>query len=84
VLALSVTHAEHARPLWLVVARLKGGKEPWYLLTSDVVRTANDAGLWLWPMLGAGKLNRPGATPKASWAVRAREDGPGSGAKSSC
>jgi hypothetical protein len=43
VLAISVTHPEHARPLWLVVARLKGSKEPWYLLTSDVVRTADDA-----------------------------------------
>jgi hypothetical protein len=43
VLAISVTHGEHARPLWLVVARVKGGKEPWYLLTSDVVRTADDA-----------------------------------------
>lgn len=43
VLAVSVTHAEHARPLWLVVARVKSGKEPWYLLTSDLVRTADDA-----------------------------------------
>jgi hypothetical protein len=43
VLAISVTHPEHARPLWLVVARLKGSTEPWYLLTSDVIRTADDA-----------------------------------------
>lgn len=43
VLAIAVTHPEHARPLWLVVARLKGSKEPWYLLTSDVIRTADDA-----------------------------------------
>lgn len=43
VLAISVTHPEHACPLWLVVARLKGSKEPWYLLTSDVIRTADDA-----------------------------------------
>lgn len=43
VLAISVTHPEHAHPLWLVVARVKGGKEPWYLLTSDLVRTADDA-----------------------------------------
>ncbi|RRR75367.1 MAG: hypothetical protein EI684_04950 [Candidatus Viridilinea halotolerans] len=43
VLAISVTHPEHARPLWLVVARRKGGKEPWYLLTSDPIRTADDA-----------------------------------------
>lgn len=35
VLALPVTHAEHARPLWLVIARSKRGREPWYLLTSD-------------------------------------------------
>ncbi len=37
--ALPVTHPEHARPLWLVIARSKCGREPWYLLTSDVVRT---------------------------------------------
>lgn len=43
VLAIAVTHPEHARPLWLVVARLKGAKEPWYLLTSDVIRTDDDA-----------------------------------------
>jgi len=49
VLALSVTHPEHARPLWLVVARLEGGKEPWYLLSSDVIRTAEDA----WRMVAA-------------------------------
>jgi hypothetical protein len=29
--------------LWLVVARSKRGREPWYLLTSDVIRTAEDA-----------------------------------------
>jgi len=43
VLALAVTHPEHARPLWLVVARMKGGREPWYLLTSDIVRNADEA-----------------------------------------
>jgi hypothetical protein len=43
VLAISVTHPEHARPLWLVVARTKGGKEPWYLLTSDVIRRPEEA-----------------------------------------
>jgi hypothetical protein len=43
VLALPVTHPHHARPLWLVVARSKQGREPWYLLTSDVVRTNEQA-----------------------------------------
>lgn len=43
VLAIQVAHAEHARPLFLVVARSKRGREPWYLLTSDVIRTAADA-----------------------------------------
>ena len=43
VLAISVAHVEHARPLWLVVARAKGGREPWYLLTSDPIRTPEDA-----------------------------------------
>jgi hypothetical protein len=43
VLAISVAHSEHARPLWLVVARSKRGREPWYLLTSDVIGTPEDA-----------------------------------------
>jgi hypothetical protein len=43
VLALPVCHPEHARPLWLVVARSKRGREPWYLVTSDVVRTKEQA-----------------------------------------
>lgn len=33
----------HAQPLWLVVARLGGGREPWYLLTDEVIRTAAEA-----------------------------------------
>lgn len=43
VVACSVTHPRHARPLWLVVARPGKGREPWYLLTSEPIRTANDA-----------------------------------------
>ena len=43
VVAIPVTHPEHVRPLWLVVARSKRGREPWYLLTSDVIRSEEDA-----------------------------------------
>jgi hypothetical protein len=43
VVACSVTHPHHARPLWLVVARPGKGREPWYLLTSEPIRTADDA-----------------------------------------
>ena len=43
VVACSVTHPRHARPLWLVVARPGKGREPWYLLTSDPIHTADDA-----------------------------------------
>lgn len=43
VVALSVTHPKHARPLWLVVARPGKGYEPWYLVTSDRIETAADA-----------------------------------------
>lgn len=43
VVALSVTHPRHARPLWLVFARPGKGHEPWYLLTSDRIETAADA-----------------------------------------
>ena len=43
VLAIPVAHPEHTRPLWLVVARSKRGREPWYLLTSDVIVGPEDA-----------------------------------------
>lgn len=43
VVACSVTHPHHARPLWLVVARPGKGREPWYLLTSEPIRTREDA-----------------------------------------
>lgn len=43
VVALSVTYPQHARPLWLVVARLGQGHEPWYLLTSERVETEQEA-----------------------------------------
>ncbi|GIV97982.1 MAG: hypothetical protein KatS3mg057_2639 [Herpetosiphonaceae bacterium] len=43
VVALQVTHPEHARPLWLVVARQGAGHEPWYLLTADRIETAEAA-----------------------------------------
>lgn len=43
VLALSVTHPSHAQPLWLVVARLGKGQEPWYLLTTQRVENSEVA-----------------------------------------
>lgn len=43
VVAVSVCHAAHARPLWLVVARPGKGREPWYLLTSDPIYTSEAA-----------------------------------------
>jgi hypothetical protein len=43
VLAVCVTHPEHPQPLWLVVARPGRHYEPWYLLTSEAIRTADDA-----------------------------------------
>jgi hypothetical protein len=43
VVAINVTHPHHARPLWLVVARPGKGREPWYLLTSDRIETAEAA-----------------------------------------
>jgi hypothetical protein len=43
VVALCVTHPTHPQPLWLVVARPGRHYEPWYLLTSDPIRTAKDA-----------------------------------------
>lgn len=43
VVAVCVTHPAHPQPLWLVVARPGRHYEPWYLLTSDPIRTAEDA-----------------------------------------
>lgn len=43
IVAVPVNHPEHAQPLWLVVARPGQGHEPWYLLTSEVIRTADAA-----------------------------------------
>lgn len=38
-----VTLPNHAQPLWLVIARLGQGREPWYLLTNEPLRTLEDA-----------------------------------------
>ena len=39
-----VRHSEHPdQPLWLVASRPGGGREPWYLLTNQPVRTAEQA-----------------------------------------
>lgn len=43
VVALCVTHPAHPQPLWLVVARPGRHYEPWYLLTSEPIRTAEEA-----------------------------------------
>jgi hypothetical protein len=43
IVALPVTLLDHPQPLWLVVARLGGGREPWYLLTNEPIRTIADA-----------------------------------------
>ena len=43
VVAIPVTLLDHAQPLWLVVARLGKGREPWYLLTNEEIRTLADA-----------------------------------------
>jgi hypothetical protein len=43
ILALPVRHPICMTPLWLVVARSGGGREPWYLLTSERVETKEEA-----------------------------------------
>jgi hypothetical protein len=43
VVVVPVTLLEHAQPLWLVIARLGKGREPWYLLTADPITTLADA-----------------------------------------
>lgn len=39
VLALPVEHPSYCGPLWLVISRPGGGREPWYLLTNEPVAT---------------------------------------------
>src|SRR5205085_850907 len=43
VVVIPVTLVDHAQPLWLVVARLGRGREPWYLLTNEHITTITDA-----------------------------------------
>ena len=43
VLALPVTYADYADPLWLVVCRRGKGQTPWYLLTTEPILTAEQA-----------------------------------------
>jgi hypothetical protein len=43
VVAIPVTLVDHPQPLWLVVARLGCGREPWYLLTTDSICSLADA-----------------------------------------
>jgi hypothetical protein len=43
VLALPVRHPAYQGPLFLVVVRQGRGREPWYLLTNEVIETAEDA-----------------------------------------
>jgi len=43
IVVIPVTLLDHPQPLWLVVARLGHGREPWYLLTNDPIRTLDAA-----------------------------------------
>lgn len=43
VVVASVRHPDYAGPLFLVIARSGGGREPWYLLTNEVIATPEDA-----------------------------------------
>jgi hypothetical protein len=43
VVVLPVTLLDHPQSLWLVVARLGKGREPWYLLTNEPIGTLADA-----------------------------------------
>jgi len=43
IVVIPVTLLDHAQPLWLVIARLGKGREPWYLLTADPIHTLAEA-----------------------------------------
>ena len=40
---IPVTLLDHPQPLWLVIARLGKGRDPWYLLTADPIHTLAEA-----------------------------------------
>jgi hypothetical protein len=43
VVTIPVTLVDQAQPLWLVVARLGKGREPWYLLSNEAISTSTEA-----------------------------------------
>lgn len=43
VLALPVRHPDYPGTLWLVISRPGAGRTPWYLLTSEPIRSTEDA-----------------------------------------
>lgn len=43
VLALPVRHRDYPGTLWLVISRPGAGRTPWYLLTSEPIRSTEDA-----------------------------------------
>lgn len=43
IIAMPVFDKNHHQPLWLVVARPGQGREPWYLLTNEPIRSPQDA-----------------------------------------
>ena len=43
VVVIAVTLRDYPQPLWLIIARLGKGREPWYLLTADPISTLAQA-----------------------------------------
>jgi hypothetical protein len=43
IVVIPVTLLDHPQPLWLLIARLGKGREPWYLLTADPIHTLAEA-----------------------------------------
>jgi hypothetical protein len=43
VVVIPVTLRDYPQPLWLIIARLGKGREPWYLLTADPISTLAQA-----------------------------------------
>jgi hypothetical protein len=84
VVAVCVTHPEHAQPLWLVVAQPGRHYESWYLLTSDPIRTAEDAWAVVFAYGRRWQIECAWRTVRANWRWRARAYGCGNGARSCC
>ncbi|WP_151754836.1 hypothetical protein [Dictyobacter vulcani] len=84
ILALPVTHPDHReQPLWLVVARRKGGL-PWYLLTAEPIANADDAWRIMFAYARRWQIELTWKENKSELAFQSPVCGSGNHGKNSC